>query len=55
VKKSKQAHSMNQKFGMGSYMGRALNAKMGKIRGMYEPGENPPTPKKLKKPPKSLA
>jgi hypothetical protein len=51
----KQAHSANAKFGMGDFYGRAIPAKMGKIRSVYSPGENPVKPKALKKPPKTLA
>ena len=46
---------MEQKYGMGSYIGRAIPAKMGRLREVYAPGENPAPPKSLKKPPKSLA
>jgi hypothetical protein len=53
--KYKQAHTDNTKFGMGDYYGRAVPAKMGKIRSVYPPGANPPAPKSLKKPPKTLA
>jgi hypothetical protein len=57
MKKSrvKQAHTANTKHGMGDFYGRAIPAKMGKIRQVYSPGENPVAPKKLQKPPKSLA
>lgn len=46
---------MNQKYGMGEFYGSALRAKMGRIRQMFAPGENPATPKSLKKPPRTLA
>lgn len=55
MKKHKEAHSMGQKYGMGEFTGSGIRAKIGKIRSMYAPGENPPTPKKLKKPPRTLA
>ena len=54
-KKYKQAHSMNKKFGMGHYYGQAIPAKLGKNVRVYAPGVNPATPKKLRKPPKTLA
>ena len=53
--KVKQAHTANTKFGMGDFYGRAIPAKMGKVRQVYSPGQNPVAPKKLSKPPKSLA
>jgi hypothetical protein len=53
--KVKQAHTANTKYGMGDFYGRAIPNKIGKIRQVYEPGVNPISPKKLKKPPKSLA
>ena len=53
--KYKQAHSANAKFGMGDFYGRAVPAKMGKIRSVYPPGANPPKPKALGKVPKTLA
>ena len=53
--KHREAHSANAKFGMGDFYGRAIPAKMGKIRQMYAPGTNPAAPKSLKKPPKTLA
>jgi hypothetical protein len=46
---------MEQKYGMGEYTGRAIPPKMGKMREVYAPGTNPPSPKSLRKPPKSLA
>lgn len=55
MKKYKQAHTDNTKFGMGDFYGRAIPAKIGRIRDVYAPGSNPVAPKKLKKPPKSLA
>lgn len=55
MKKSKQAHSANKKFGMGDFYGSGIRAKVGKIRQMYAPGENPVAPKQLKKPPRTLA
>ena len=53
--KYKQAHTDNTKFGMGDFYGRAVPAKMGRVRQTYTPGTNPPAPKSLKKPPKTLA
>ena len=53
--KYKQAHTDNTKFGMGDFYGRAIPAKMGKIRSVYPPDANPVQPKSLKKPPKTLA
>lgn len=55
TKKYKEAHSANAKFGMGDYYGRAIPAKIGRIRQMYAPGTNLAPPKNLKKPPKTLA
>lgn len=51
--KNRFAHTQNTQFGMGDYYGRAIKAKMGKMRdgfGMVEA-----TPKQLKTPPKALA
>ncbi len=53
--KHREAHSSNAKFGMGDFYGRAIPAKMGKIRSVYPPGANPVQPKSLKKSPKTLA
>lgn len=53
--KKKEWHSANAKYGMGDNYGTAIRAKVGKIVSLYSPGENPPSPKNLKKPPKSLA
>lgn len=54
-KKYKQAHTDMTKFGMGDFYGKAIRAKQGRIRDVYEPGVNPVQGKKLKKPPKTLA
>ena len=54
-KGNKQAHTANTKFGMGDFYGRAIPAKMGKIRSVYPPGANPVNPNALNKPPKTLA
>ena len=55
MKKAKQAHTANTKYGMGDFYGSGLRAKIGKVRDMYMPGANPVAPKALKKPPKTLA
>jgi hypothetical protein len=55
LSKSKQAHTMNTKYGMGDFYGSGIRAKQGKIRDMNLPGVNPVQGKKLKKPPKTLA
>ena len=55
TKKHREWHASNSKMGMGDFRGRAVHAKMGKIRQVYSPGENPVAPKKLGKPPKKLA
>lgn len=55
MKKSKQAHTANTKFGMGNSYGSGVRAKSGKVRSMYMPGANPVSPKNLRKPPKTLA
>lgn len=53
LKPTKEWHSSNKKFGMGDYYGTGIKQKVGRIREGY--GQNPITPAKLKKPPKSLA
>lgn len=55
MKKHKESHCANTKFGMGDFYGRAIPAKMGRVRDVYTPGSNPVSSKKLRKPPKSLA
>jgi hypothetical protein len=54
LKPLKNAHTSNSKYGMGDNYGTGVRAKLGKMRedsmGMIEI-----TPKKLKKPPKSVA
>lgn len=55
MKKYKQAHTDNKKYGMGDFYGSGIRAKVGKIRDIYAPGVNPVAPKNLKKPPKTLA
>jgi hypothetical protein len=54
LKAPKQAHTSNSKIGMGDNYGTGVRQKFGKMRedsmGMIEV-----TPKKLKKPPRSLA
>jgi len=53
LKSNKVAHTPNTKFGMGDFYGSGKRNPMGKVRdGM---GVNELAPKKLKKPPKSLA
>ncbi len=49
------AHTSNAKMGMGDHYGRAIHAKMGRMRDMFVPGENPLPPKSIKKPPRTLA
>lgn len=55
MKKPKQAHTANTKYGMGDYYGQGIRPKMGRVRDMNLPGVNPVSKKNLKKPPKSLA
>jgi hypothetical protein len=55
MKKHKEAHSANAKFGMGDFYGKAIPQKVGKMRSSYPIDSNPPKPKAMKKPPKSLA
>lgn len=51
-RKTREAHTMMTKHGMGDYYGSGIKNPMGKVRdGM---GINPLTPKMLKKPPRSL-
>lgn len=53
VKKPREAHVINTKYGMGDNYGTGIRAKLGRMRdGM---GMVTLTPKKLKTPPKSLA
>ena len=53
AKAHKEAHVSNTKMGMGDFYGSAIKNPMGRMRdGM---GMKNITPKKLKKPPKSLA
>ena len=51
--KKKEAHCMDMKYGMGTYNGLGVKAKVGKLRDGYM--DNPDTMKKIGKPPKSLA
>ena len=53
VKALKQAHTPNTKIGMGDYYGTAVKQPLGKMREGL--GMIPVTPKKLGKPPRSLA
>lgn len=53
IRASKQAHTSTSQKGMGDYYGTGIPAKIGRVvegEGMVEV-----TPKRLKKPPKSLA
>lgn len=50
---NKNAHTPNTKFGMGDYYGTGIKNKMG--RSIDIMGLSPTNPKKMKKPPKSLA
>jgi len=50
----KNAHTPNTKFGLGDYYGTGIRAKFGRMRD-DSMGMMNVTPKKLKKPPKSLA
>lgn len=53
MKKAKQAHTMNTKYGMGDNYGTGIRQKLGRVRdGM---GMQVLSPKKLKKPPRTLA
>lgn len=54
MKKFKEAHSANKKFGVGDYYGTGVRQKVGKMR-EDSLGAIAVTPKKLKNPPKSLA
>lgn len=54
MKKFKEAHSSNKKFGMGDYYGSGIKNPQGRMR-EDSMGMIAVTPKKLKKPPKSLA
>lgn len=55
MKKPKQAHTANSKYGMGDFYGSGIRAKVGRVRDMYLPGVNPVSSENLKKPPKKLA
>ena len=52
-KRFSEAHAPPSSKGMGDYYGQGIRAKVGKIRDVY--GFDTIIPKKLKKPPKSLA
>lgn len=54
MKKFKEAHSANKKFGMGDYYGTGIKNPVGRMRDNYM-NDIPFSPSKLKKPPKSLA
>ena len=54
MKKHKEWHSANKKFGMGDYYGTGIKNPVGKLRDTYME-DGLVTPKKLKKPPRSLA
>lgn len=49
----KNAHTSNSKFGMGDHYGTGIRAKLGRMR-EDSMGMMNVTPKKLKKPPKSV-
>jgi hypothetical protein len=53
-KKNKEAHTANTKYGMGDHYGTGVRAPIGKMRD-DSMGMIAMTPKKLKKPPRSLA
>lgn len=53
AKTAPQAHTDNVVHGMGDYYGTSIKAKIGKNRSSFM--GNPVPPKKLKKPPKSIA
>lgn len=52
--KYKEAHSSNQKFGMGDHYGTGVRNKFGRLRDSSSPGFIPLGEKKLKTPPKSV-
>ena len=54
MKKFKEAHSSNKKFGMGDYYGTGIKNPLGKIRDNYM-NDGLVSSKKMGKPPKSLA
>lgn len=53
LKRTGEAHTSKSKFGMGDHYGSGVKNPVGKIRDVM--GISDVTPKKLKKPPKSLA
>ena len=53
-KKGSEAHSSNQKFGMGDYYGTAFKNQVGRMRDTSSPGMRPVPTGKLHKPPKSV-
>lgn len=53
MKKHKEAHTANTKYGMGDYYGTGVKNPVGKV--ISSAGVNPAKPKRLTKPPKSLA
>jgi hypothetical protein len=53
-KKPRFAHTANTKYGMGDYYGTGIKAKLGRVRDDTM-GMIAQNPKRLKKPPKSLA
>lgn len=53
IKTNKQAHTSNSKIGMGDNYGSGVKNPVGKIRDVM--GITDVNPKKLRKPPKSLA
>ena len=53
LKRTHEAHTTKSKFGMGDYYGSGVKNPVGKIRDVM--GITDVTPKRLKKPPKSLA
>ncbi len=54
LKKNKQAHVANTKYGMGDNYGQGIKAKVGRMRDSSV-GFIPMSQKKMKTPPKSLA
>jgi hypothetical protein len=53
LKKTREAHAMNTKFGMGDFYGQGVKNPVAKLRESFMTPNM--TSKKLKKPPKSLA
>lgn len=53
IKPKKESHVSNTQFGGGDYYGTGVKQKVGRVREDYM--SNPISPKKMGKPPKSLA